>query len=117
MENSILNSVKKLLGIAEDYDEFDTDIIIHINSVFVTLQQLGVGPDEGFSISDNSTTWSDYLSDNKLLNNVISYMGLKVKMLFDPPTNSSILSSYERTIQELEWRINVMVDPKEDTTG
>ena len=117
MENSILTSVKKLLGIAEDYDEFDTDIIIHINSVFVTLQQLGVGPDEGFSISDNSTTWSDYLSDNKLLNNVISYMGLKVKMLFDPPTNSSILSSYERTIQELEWRINVMVDPKEDTTG
>ena len=113
MENSILTSVKKLLGIAEDYDEFDTDIIIHINSVFVTLQQLGVGPDEGFSISDNSTTWSDYLSDNKLLNNVISYMGLKVKMLFDPPTNSS----YERTIQELEWRINVMVDPKEDTTG
>lgn len=117
MENSILTSVKKLLGIAEDYDEFDTDIIIHINSVFVTLQQLGVGPDEGFSISDSSTTWSDYLSDNKLLNNVISYMGLKVKMLFDPPTNSSILSSYERTIQELEWRINVMVDPKEDTTG
>lgn len=117
MENSILTSVKKLLGIAADYDEFDTDIIIHINSVFVTLQQLGVGPDEGFSISDSSTTWSDYLSDNKLLNNVISYIGLKVKMLFDPPTNSSILSSYERTIQELEWRINVMVDPKEDTTG
>ena len=117
MENSILTSVKKLLGIAADYDEFDTDIIIHINSVFVTLQQLGVGPDEGFSISDSSTVWSDYLSDNKLLNNVISYMGLKVKMLFDPPTNSSILSSYERTIQELEWRINVMVDPKEDTTG
>lgn len=117
MENSILTSVKKLLGIAEDYDEFDTDIIIHINSVFVTLQQLGVGPDEGFSISDSSTTWSDYLSNNKLLNNVISYMGLKVKMLFDPPTNSSILSSYERTIQELEWRINVMVDPKEATTG
>ena len=117
MENSILTSVKKLLGIAADYDEFDTDIIIHINSVFVTLQQLGVGPDEGFSISDSSTTWSDYLSDNKLLNNVISYMGLKVKMLFDPPTNSSILSSYERTIQELEWRINVMVDPKEATTG
>lgn len=117
MENSILTSVKKLLGIAEDYTEFDMDIIIHINSVFVTLQQLGVGPEEGFSISDSSTTWSSYLNDDKLLNNVISYMGLRVKMLFDPPTNSSILSSYERTIQELEWRINVMVDPKEATSG
>lgn len=117
MENSILTSVKKLLGIAEGYDEFDTDIIIHINSVFVTLQQLGVGPEEGFSISDSSATWSSYLNNDKLLNNVISYMGLRVKMLFDPPTNSSILSSYERTIQELEWRINVMVDPKEATSG
>ena len=112
MDNSILTSIKKLLGIAEGYTEFDMDIIIHINSVFVTLQQLGVGPDEGFQISDKTTLWSDYLEDDKLLNNVISYVGLKVKMLFDPPTNSSILSSYERTIQELEWRINVMVDPK-----
>lgn len=113
MENSILTSVKKIIGIAEDYTEFDTDIIIHINSVFVLLQQLGVGPDEGFQIMDKTTTWQNYLQNDKLLNNVISYMCLKVKMLFDPPTNSSILSSYERIIQELEWRINAMVDPKE----
>lgn len=112
MENSILTSIKKLIGIADDYTEFDMDIIIHINSVFVLLQQLGVGPEDGFQITDNTTLWQDYLKNDKLLNNVISYMGLKVKMLFDPPTNSSILSSYERIIQELEWRINAMVDPK-----
>lgn len=107
---SILNTIKKLLGIDASYTEFDMDIIIHINSTFSVLNQLGVGPTEGFSISDSTTKWSAYTTNAKL-NDVITYMGLKVRMLFDPPTNSSILKSYESMISEYEWRLNVAVEP------
>lgn len=111
MEDSILLSVKKKLGIADEDDGFDTDIIIDINSVFGILTQLGVGPKEGYSISDNSATWSDYLQDNTLLEMVKTYMYLKVRMIFDTPTSGSMNSAHEQLIAELEWRINVMVDP------
>ena len=108
---SILTSIKKLLGIAEDYDHFDADIIMHINTVFTILNQLGVGPSEGFRIEDDTTTWDDYIStDNLLFDSVKSYIHLRVKLLFDPP-QSSTTESYNRIINELEWRLNVTADP------
>lgn len=111
---SILTSVKKMLGIAEEYDHFDSDIIMHINSVFAILTQLGVGPKEGFFIEDDTTSWSDFIQSNSLLNQVKSYMYLKVKLLFDPPPSSSVIESTNRLISELEWRINVAVDQVEE---
>lgn len=109
--DGILTSVKKLLGIAEEYTQFDTDILIHINSVFLTLHELGIGPDEGFAI-DEYTTWTDYISDNTLLLNAVkTYMYLKVKMLFDPSLTSSVTDLMKEEIKELEWRMNVFVDP------
>ena len=114
MNDSILTSIKKLLGITEEYTDFDTDIIIYINSVFPILLQLGVGPEEGFKIEDSKTTWKDYLGENdKRYGSVKTFMYLKVKLLFDPPLTSSINESYNRTLSELEWRINVMADPIE----
>ena len=86
MEESILTSVKKMLGPEEDYEHFDPDLIIHINSVLATLNQLGVGPDEGFSIEDKNAKWSDFITDERLLNLVPTYVYLKVRLLFDPPT-------------------------------
>lgn len=109
---SILTSIKKLLGIAEDYDHFDADIIMHINTVFTILNQLGVGPSEGFRIEDDTTTWDDYIStDNLLFDSVKSYIHLRVKLLFDPPQSSGTTESYKRIIDELEWRLNVTADP------
>ena len=111
MEDSILLSTKKYLGIADEDTGFDTDILIAINSVFGILTQLGVGPKEGYSISDDTAEWSSYLENNKLLEMVKTYMYLKVRMIFDTPTSGSMNSAHEQLIQELEWRINVMVDP------
>ena len=104
---SILTSIKKMLGIREDYESFDADIIMHINSVFMILSQLGVGPPDGFSIKDKSVTWDEYLpdSDEEKLSAVKSYMGQKVRMLFDPPTSSIVLESMNRITNELEWRL------------
>lgn len=107
--DSILTSIKKLLGIDEECTDFDIDIIIHINSVFVILQQLGVGS-KIFSIEDNTATWRDYLGEGyDDLSFIKTYMYLKVKLLFDPP-NGSVLESYKKSIDELEFRINVSVD-------
>ena len=103
--DSILTSIKKLLGITEGYEYFDVDIIIHINSVFSILSQLGVGPPEGFSIKDKDAVWSDFLPESPLLEFVKSYTGIKVKMLFDPPLTSSVIESNNRILSELEWRI------------
>ena len=109
--DSILTSIKKLLGISEEYTQFDTDIIMHINSVFMTLNQLGVGPSEGFYIEDNLMEWSDYISDPTKLRAVKTYMYLKVRLLFDPSSlGSATLAAYERLIQELEWRLNAAVE-------
>lgn len=105
--NSILDSIKKVLGIAPDYDVFDPDLIQHINSVFFTLQQLGIGPEEGFEITDAETTWDAFLGTNKLLNSVKTYISLRVRILFDPPANSFVMDALQKQIQELEWRLNV----------
>lgn len=111
---SILTSIKKLLGIAEEYTHFDDDIIMHINSVFMTLNQLGVGPSEGFYIEDKSAEWIDFIEDTNRLQAVKTYMFLKVKLVFDPSSvGSSTLASYERQIQELEWRLNVDAENEE----
>lgn len=112
--DSILTSIKKLLGIAENYTDFDTDIIININSVFSILTQLGVGPESGFAITDDSETWDDYLGDQTLIEMVKSYMYLKVKKMFDPPQSGIVTNSNDALIAELEWRINVAVDPKKE---
>lgn len=108
--DSILNSIKKLLGIAEDYDAFDTDIIIDINSVFSILTQLGVGPKNGFSITDASATWDQFMPEDPRMNEVKSYMYMKVRLLFDPPTSSAAMASMEKLISEFEWRLNVAAE-------
>jgi hypothetical protein len=110
---SILTSIKKLLGIEEEYKHFDADIIMHINSVFTVLTQIGVGPAEGFRIEDDIVTWNDFLGDDKRLDSVKSYMHMKVKLLFDPPTSSAVMESMNRMISEFEWRLNVTADSKE----
>ena len=107
---SILTSIKKMLGITEEYDHFDADLIMHINSVFMILTQLGVGPSEGFRIEDELATWSDIIPADKNFEIIKSYMHLKVKMLFDPPLSSVVLGSMERMISEFEWRINVLAE-------
>ena len=109
--DSILTSIKKMLGITEEYEHFDQDIIIHINTVFMVLNQLGVGPSEGFSIHDKNAIWSDFISDMNKIEAVKSYMYLKVKLLFDPPLSSSVVESIKNQINELEWRLNIAVDP------
>ena len=110
METSILTSIKKLLGVAEDYSEFDEDIMTHINSVFLNLTQLGVGPEEGFMIKDGTAEWEDFINDSTQLQAVKTYVYLKVKLLFDPPLSSSVTESINRMIAELEWRLNAAVD-------
>lgn len=110
---SILTSIKKLLGIAEEYEHFDADLIMHINSVFVILTQLGVGPSEGFSISDKYSTWDEFIEDDPRLEMVKSYIYMKVKLLFDPPTSSAVMEATNRLTSELEWRLNVATDSNE----
>lgn len=113
MDQSILNTIKKMLGLDSSYDVFDTDVIIHINSVFSTLAQLGVGPKNGFRISGESEVWSDFIGEDADLESVKTYIYLKVKMLFDPPANSFVMKAMEDSCKEYEWRLNVAVDPGE----
>lgn len=109
---SILTSMKKMLGgiMGENVDVFDTDLIIHINSIFMILHQLGVGPDKPFTVKDASTTWDEFISNRDDIESVKTYMYLKLKLIFDPPTTSFVLTSYENQIKELEWRLNVQVE-------
>lgn len=107
MTDSILVETKKILGIDASYTAFDLDIMTHINSVFNTLHQLGVGPPDGFSIADDSALWATYTENNVLLNNVKTYVYLRVRLLFDPPATSFHLAAMQEQIKELEWRINV----------
>ena len=109
--DSILTSIKTLLGITEECTDFDNELVMHINSVFADLAQMGVGPAEGFYIEDSSTIWDDYISDNMLLQSVKSYIELRVKLLFDPGSvGSSTLAAYERQIAQWEWRLNMIAE-------
>lgn len=107
MADSILNSIKKVLAIDPSYTAFDVDIIMHINSVFSTLNQLGIGPVEGFLIEDENATWDTFLGTDLRLNAVKSYVYLRVRNLFDPPSTSYMIEAQEAQIKELEWRLNV----------
>lgn len=111
-KNSILTSIKKLLGITESCTDFDTDIIMHINTIFTTLNQLGVGT-EGFQIEDKDAVWSEFIESDKLAATK-SYVYLRVKLLFDPPLNSTILEAIKESIRELEWRLNIRVESEND---
>ena len=110
LNESILDSIKKLLNISKDDTAFDTDVIININSVFTTLRQLGEKKEKGFRILSNEEKWNDFVSDGLMLDSVKTYVYLKVKLVFDPPLNSSLMDSFERQIKELEWRLNVEVE-------
>lgn len=108
MSDSILTSTKKVLGIEEDYTAFDVDVLMHINSAFATLSQIGIGPEAGFMIEDEEPTWSDFLGEDPRLNSVKTYTFLKVRILFDPPTTSYMIESLRKQAEEFEWRLNVV---------
>lgn len=108
---SILTSIKKLLGIAEEYEHFDIDIIIHINTAFSVLTQLGVGPSSGYSINDKHAVWNEFIpAEDKRFNSVKTYVYLKTRLVFDPPQNTALFEAMERTAKELEWRLNVSAE-------
>lgn len=111
---SILTSIKKLLGIEKNYTHFDDDLIMHINTALSILTQMGVGPAKGFSITDENEEWEEFVSgDPAIYSSVKSYVYLKVKLLFDPPQSSASIDAINRQIAELEWRLNVTADPVE----
>lgn len=113
--SSILVSIKKLLNVEETDDSFDTDIGMLINNEFMTLHQLGIGPDEGFSITDADTKWADFSSDKTLIETVKTYVYMKVRMIFDPPASSVVADAFNSQIQELEWRLNVQAERNQNS--
>lgn len=113
MESSILTTIKKMLGLDKDYTAFDEEIKVHINSAFMYLNQLGVGPDTPYSITGESEQWLQFTPDVEDTNALKTYMYLRVKLIFDPPNTSFVLKSIQDQITELEWRLTVQVDPKE----
>ena len=108
--DSILTSIKKLLGITEEYIHFDADIIMHINTVFAILNQLGIGPVGGFTIHDKSAIWEDYIGDDKVLESVKTYVYLRTRLVFDPPQSSALVQTMKEQIAEIEWRLAVHAD-------
>lgn len=115
---SILTSIKKLLGIDENYTHFDADIVMHINSVLSILTQMGVGPKNGFSISGKDEMWGEFLPmEQSVFPMVRSYVYLKVRLLFDPPVSSAAMEAMNRQISEFEWRLYVAADPIENPSG
>lgn len=112
--DSILTSIKKLLGISEEYTHFDPDLIMHINSVFTILSQIGVGPSEGFSISGKEAVWTDFIPLSSNMELIKSYMQQKVKLLFDPPSSSSVMEAMNRSIGEFEWRLQVAAESEKE---
>ncbi len=109
MVNSILTSIKKLLGLDEDYEVFDIDIIIHINSAFMKLNQLGVGPIDGFSISDKSSVWSDF-TNIKDIEGIKTFVYLSVRLVWDPPQAGYLIEAINKQLDELAWRINLQIE-------
>ena len=116
MQDSILMTIRKLVCGNPYADHFDTDLLVHINACFSILNQLGVGPENGFVVTDETQSWSSYIADNYILNMVKTYVTLKVKKIFDPPLTSSVLEAMDKEISQLEWRLNVAVDPSKPTS-
>lgn len=110
VEDSILDLTKKALGLDAEYDVYDMDITMFINDAFSTLHQIGLGKSDGFSITDSSQTWTEFLGGRKDLDMAKTYVYMKVRMLFDPPPTSYLVTAYEKMIKETEWRINVAVE-------
>ncbi len=117
MNESILTSIKKLLGIGEEYTHFDPDIVMHINTALGILTQLGVGPASGFSISDKSAVWTDFIPDMSKFEMVKSYVHLKTKLIFDPPASSAVIEVIKVQIQELEWRLNTQAESGKENSN
>ena len=117
MQDSILMTIRKLVCGDPYADHFDTDLLVHINACFSILNQLGVGPESGFVVTDETQSWSSYVADNRTLNMVKTYVTLKVKKIFDPPLTSSVLEAMDKEISQLEWRLNVAVDPVKPTSA
>lgn len=105
---SVLDSIKQVLGLEASYTPFDVDVIMHINAAFSILNQLGVGQEDTFSIADSDALWSQFLVPTDQLNLVKSYISLKVKFLFDPPTTSYLITAMKEQIEQFEWRLNMM---------
>lgn len=105
--NSVLNSIKAALGVGMDYDPFDAELIMHINSVFSTLHQLGVGPKVPYSISSENDTWDAFIGTNLAIESVKTYVYAKVRLIFDPPATSFGIKAFEEICKEFEWRLNV----------
>lgn len=110
MEESILNHVKDAAGVNTDDSAFDGELVMHINSVFMILRQIGIGPETPFFIEDDSATWDEFTEDDKILPMIRSYVTLKVRTLFDPPTSSALMEAINSTIAEYEWRLQIEAD-------
>lgn len=109
--DSILNTIKKLLGIDSEDDNFDIDIIAIVNSIIPALSQMGIGPRNGFIVTSDKDKWTDYITDNSInLEGVKTYLYLKTKLLFDPPTNSTVIDAFNKNLNELEWRMMLAVE-------
>lgn len=116
MDESILNYIKKLIGLTVEDTSFDTDIIGHINSNFLDIMQIGVGPKEGFYIKDANDLWTDFMPEGVVLNAVKDYIYLNVKLIFDPPASAALIESINNQIKKLEWRLNAQVDSGKEET-
>lgn len=114
MDDSILVTIKKMLGLTDNYTPYDMDVIVLINAAFMTLHQLHVGPSEGFSIKDYTSRWGDFIVNPVMLNAVQEYVYMKVKMVFDPPGNSFVMEALKQQCQEIEWRLNVQAESVEE---
>lgn len=108
--SSILDTIKDRLGVAEDDTSFDTEIIEEINAQFADLHSIGVGPSEGFAIEDRSSIWDDFVTDLTIINSVKDFVYIGVKLVFDPPTQSALLTSLQNRYSKLEWRLHVAAD-------
>ena len=111
MEESILKTIKQLIGCPDDFEQFDLDLIVHINSAFATLTQLGVGPKEGYRITGADNEWSEFEDDIQKLSLIKDYVYIKTRLLFDPPTSGSLMDSLKEQLKEMEWRLYMLYDP------
>ena len=111
MEESILKTIKQLIGCPDDFEQFDMDLTIHINSAFATLTQLGVGPKEGYRITGVDNVWNEFEDDPQKLSLIKDYVYIKTRLLFDPPTSGSLMDSLKEQLKEMEWRLYMLYDP------
>jgi hypothetical protein len=117
MESSILKSIKKNLGLPEDYVVYDEDVLMAINTALSTITQLGVGPEMGFEVQDVTATWEDLLGGDFRLNSVRNFIQLKCRLIFDPPTNSFAIAAIEKQLDEMAWRIQAAANPAPTAVG